>query len=231
MNKFELSPAEMQAISDYIDEGKKSETLFSATEKIFFAENQIRARLLRETRSLSSRLDRATKRIERIEDEKQGKILQGEFAETGLDSVDVAACLLHYLQENRAYQLTRSKLLHILFEAYAAWLHNRSERLFIEHPVCTEYGPQFWRVFKHIGSTANPVGHDAVKKIAEVNPGVAAFLKNVANKYYDYSESNLKSYVTKCPAYRNALPEKNGGKWNGEMKDTEIYAWKDAQKK
>ena len=230
MNKFDITKEEMAAISRYIDSGERSDELDSAIGKIFYAEGQIRSRLLREADSLRGRLGRTSAKLERIEDAKKEAVLQGEFGETGLDSVDVAKCLLYYLQGKDSYGLTKSKLMCILFEVYASWLYSKKERIFIEHPVCTEYGPQFWRVYKRINSVREPLGRECVDAVASANPGVAAMCRNAANKYYDYSEKQLQSFIIKCPAYKAALPKNNGGKWNGEMSDRLIYSWKEEQK-
>lgn len=231
MNAFNITAEEMQALSAYIDEGIRGELTEAAIGKVFYAEGQIRARLAKECASLRAKLDRANTRVERFEEARKEKILQGDFAETGLDSVDVALCLLYYLQQTKTYKLSKAKLQYILFEVYAAWLAGHKERLFIEKPVCTEYGPQFWRVYKKVESLANPVGFEAVNRVASQNAGIAAICKNAAAKYYDYSEAQLKAYLVKCDAYKAALPEKNGGKWNGELDDRLILRWKENQSK
>ena len=224
-----FTPEELAAISRYIDDGERTEATASAIEKVFYAEGQIRMRLVKENAALGSRLEKATAKIARFEERKQEAILQGEFAETGLDSVEVARCLLYYLQQKQAWRMSKSKLQYILFEVYAAWLAGHKERIFIEHPVCTEYGPMFWRVFKQIENLQSPLSADCVRTLGEKNPGVVAICKNAAAKYYDYGDSQLKSYLLKCPAYKEAMPQKNNGKWNGLMQDALILAWKQDQ--
>ena len=57
-----------------------------------------------------------------------------------------------------------------------------------------------------------------------VNGGTAA-------KYYDYTESTLSRMFLASKAYKNADKEHNDGKWNKEIADADIYAWKASQKK
>lgn len=224
-----LTPEETAAVAAYIDEGRRDEHTASALDKILYAEGQIRRRLAAENATLRHQLERARSKVERLETKREDALRKGDFAETGLDSLAVAKCLLYYLQQKDSWRLTRTKVLHILFLMYASWLAGHRERLFVEHPVASEYGPQFWRVFKNMLSTTTPVDADVVRSMGESNAGVLRLCQNAAAKYCDYSEADLRSFVSKCPAYRNALPENNGGKWSGELSDYEIYQWKKEQ--
>lgn len=164
-------------------------------------------------------------RIDKYRDREQQRVAQLGFDETGLDSYEVAQALLYQLQHLDTYKLTKQKVVLILYEMYASWLVSKKERLVIEHPVATEWGPQFWRVYKRInvGMTVEP---SAWKRLAEMNPGVAAFCKNAAQKYCDYKDSELRNAFVKSAAYRKASKDNNGGKWNGEIRDEDIAAWK-----
>lgn len=163
--------------------------------------------------------------IEKYRARRHTQLMQNEFAETGLDSLEVAKALLYNLQQLKAYKLNNAKVVQILYEMYASWLGSKGERLFTEHPVATSYGPQFWRVWKRLSSDTTET-YDSVKAVAEKNPGVAAFIKNAANKYYDYGENELNNLFKKTAPYKNASPERHGGKWNVEISDADIYAWK-----
>lgn len=163
--------------------------------------------------------------IGKYKDREQNRILVGEINETGLDSVDVALALLYQLQQLKTYKLNKYKLQEILYEMYASWLESKKERLFLEHPVATEYGPRFWRVFKRI-ETITPVPQDEWRRIAALNPGVAAFCKNAALKYYDYGENVLNRRFMASKPYKNADTSHNNGKWNKEISDNDIIAWK-----
>lgn len=174
------------------------------------------------------RNDSLNEKVERAKAKTEQKLLAGEFSDTGYDSAEVALALLYQLQQLRTYRLTGYKVNAILFEMYASWLHSKGQRLFLEHPVATAYGPRFWRAFKHIDTRVR-VSYDDWKALAEKDPGVAQFCKNAAKKYYDVTERSLNEMFMKTDAYRKAMPEFNDGKWNKELDDADIYAWKKQQ--
>ena len=167
-------------------------------------------------------------RVAKFTQRKEEAIEAGEFKESGTDSVDVAMALLYQLQQLHTYKLTKYKLNAILYEMYASWLYSKGERLFLEHPVATEFGPRLWRVFKRV-ETSVSVSYQAWKRFAESNPPVAAFCKNAAAKYYDHAEGDLNRMFISSKAYKNASKENNGGKWNKEIDDRDIYLWKKEQ--
>ena len=170
-----------------------------------------------------------SERLEKVKERKQEAIEAGEFKETGVDSADVATALLYQLQQRKTYKLTKYKLIAILYEMYASWLYSKKERLFLEHPVATEFGPRFWRIYSRV-DTNKVVPYSAWKNFAEQYPDIAAFCKNAAEKYYDYAEGTLNHMFTSSKAYKNAHKDNNGGKWNKEITDADIFAWKKAQK-
>lgn len=164
-------------------------------------------------------------RLEKYKERDRIRVEEGNFGETELRSDDVAKALLYQLQQLRTYRLNDYKLQAILYEMYASWLESKKERLFDEHPVATPYGPRFWRVFKNV-KAAVKVSYDDWTALAEKNPGVAAFCRNAANKYYDTSEGELSRMYLKSKPYTSADKDHNGGKWNKEMDDRLICAWK-----
>lgn len=167
--------------------------------------------------------------LEKYKERRQEAFKAGEFTESGRDSLDVATALLYQLQQLKTYKLTDFKLNAILYEMYASWLYSKKERLFLEHPVATKFGPRFWRVFKRLSvSTAVPA--QTWKIFAQNHPDVAAFCINAAKKYYDESEGTLTRMFMASKAFKNADNEHNGGKWNKEISDADIYAWKEKQK-
>lgn len=165
-------------------------------------------------------------RVDRMSERTHQSLLVGEFKETGLDSYEVAQALLYQLQQLQTYKLSKGKVILILYEMYASWLASKSERLFLERPVATEYGPQFWRVYKRIASATSPVAYADWKTLAEKNAGVAEFCKNAARKYYDYTDDTLKNLFLRSKPFKNASKEHNNGKWNKEISDIDIYNWK-----
>ena len=167
--------------------------------------------------------------VQRLREKREQKIDDGQFAETDLDSAEVATGLLFQLQQLKTYKLNKYKLQAILYEMYASWLYSKKERLFLEHPVATQFGPRFWRVYNRV-DTNNTVPYQAWKAFAEKNPAVAAFCKNAAAKYYDYAEGTLNRTFLASKAYKNADESHNNGKWNKDIEDSDIYRWKENQK-
>lgn len=178
--------------------------------------------------ALRKRLQTLNERAERAKEKTEQKLLAGEYTETGYDSAEVALALLYQLQQLKTYRLTTYKVIAILYEMYASWLYSKGQRLFLEHPVATPYGPRFWHAYKRI-DTKIKVPYEAWKAVAEKDPGVAQFCKNAAKKYYDVTERSLNDLFTKTEAFKKALPEHNDGKWNKEIEDLDIYAWKKEQ--
>ena len=185
---------------------------------------------LRHLTGIRKRNQMLTERIARYQERKEEAIQAGEFRESGRDSLDVATALLYQLQQLKTYKLNKFKLIAILYEMYASWLYSKKERLFIEHPVATEFGPRFWRVYNRI-----PINEIITLQtwniFAQNNPDVAAYCINAAKKYYDYTEGTLTRMYMSSKAYKNASKENNNGKWNKEIADNDIYNWKATQKK
>lgn len=219
-----LTPEGLEALINMAEDNKApiDVDLISALEELHSA---LIRRMARSLESMTAKAKTLEERTERYKILLKGNPAEGEFTETGLDSADVADALLYQLQTLRTYKLSRAKVIHILYEMYASWLASKGERLFIEHPVATEYGPMFWRVYKRL-DTRKQVSQDRWESLCASNPGVAAFCRNAARKYYDYSDGDLNKIHMKSRPYKNASKEKNGGKWNKEISDNEIYAWK-----
>ena len=169
------------------------------------------------TEQLSSRRERLTELYR-----------QGKFDDSHLDSAQVANALLYQLQQLKTWKLTKYKVINILFEMYSSWLYNKKERLFEEHPVATPYGPRFWHAFKQINPNAQ-VSYNFWKSFAEQRPDIAAYCKNAAQRYYDITDSTLTETFKSSVAYKNAHADTNGGKWNKEMADADIFSWKEKQ--
>lgn len=225
---YSISPENLKAIEDFVNNETTVIPIEAATElqALFFA---FQRKTLSCAKTYQEKSTSLTKRLERINAKAEKAAEQGEFSETGLDSVDIANAILYQLQLIGARVHNKNKIIYILFEMYCSWLGSKKQRLFIEHPVATEWGPQFWRVYKKL-DIKTPVPESAWKELASSNPAVAAFTKNAAAKYADYHENTLKSYFIKGEPYKNATAEKNGGKWNKEISDTDIYIWKNSGK-
>ena len=225
---YSIHPENLKAIEDFVNDKTNDIPIEAAKElqTIFFA---FQRKTLACAKTYKDKALHLTKRLERINAKAEKAAEQGDFSETGLDSFDVANALLYQLQLLGAPVHNKNKIIYILFEMYSSWLASKKQRLFLEHPVATEWGPQFWRVYKRLNiKTAIP--ETAWKDLTSSNPAVAAFTKNAAAKYADYHENTLKDYFIKGEPYKNATAEKNGGKWNKVISDTDIYLWKNAGK-
>lgn len=164
-------------------------------------------------------------RLDKFRERNEEKAIAGEFTTRQVDSAVAARALLYQLQQLKTWKLSRAKVIAILFEMYASWLYGKKERIFDEEPVATEYGPQFWHAWKSI-NVSDPVSFDEWAAFAKENTDIAAYMKNAARAYYDKTESTLNKIFKATIAYKNAMPEKNGGKWNKVIEDRDIYAWK-----
>lgn len=221
---YNLTPEQVDEIVRFANDEKQlpAQDTLETFNNLYAAVQRNTVRHLEGARKRNAML---TERLDSLREKREEKIASGEFGETGLDSIDVATGLLYQLQQLKTYKLNKYKLQAILYEMYASWLYSKKERLFLEHPVATEFGPRFWRVFKRLETTTD-VSYAAWKAFAEKSPAAAAFCKNAANKYYDYTEGTLNRAYMATKAYKNADKDHNGGKWNKEIEDTDIYNWK-----
>lgn len=167
-------------------------------------------------------------RLESRREAEQERIEAGQIEESNRDSLLVARALLYQLQHLKTYRLTPYKVNAILYEMYASWLYSKKVRLFLEHPVATEWGPRLWHAFKKINVNER-ISDEEWNFFAANNPAVAAFVTNSARKYYEVTESTLTKMFMETKAFRNASASANGGKWNKEIADADIYEWKQRQ--
>ena len=228
--RYELTQENIKAINDYIESGSTevfNTDAIANLNMIYYALNKRILKDFQTTRDIKTRLQ---KRLDKINSTEEKKYEAGEFKDTGLDSVNIARALLYCLQNLKTYKLTIYKLIDIMYEMYASWLESKKERLFMEQPVATEWGPTLWRVKNKVNVTERMSLED-FSKVAEINSGVAQFIKNSAEKYYDYGSSTLQDYFLKSEPYRKASPEKNQGKKNIAIPDADIYEWKHAERK
>ena len=226
--KTSITPEELLEIENFLENGNAEflkGTAGKSLTALFYAvqrkTNEVASRLATENYSL-------TRKVEMHKQREDHLVQEGVFSELDFDSVDIARCLLYCLRQNKAYKLTSGKLLLVLYEAYGSWLGSKRQRLFDEHPVCGQYGPMFWKVFKRVDVRVS-VPYDAYKLIAEKNAGVVKFLSNVAAKYADRDEKSLAGDILRSKPYKEHVAARNKGKWNGEIPDNEIYLWKNGQ--
>ena len=211
-----------------------------AAKTLFAMTASLAGTILRDNRNLRSENGSLKRRLERIsERNKTSKqnILENEwFAATGLDSLDVAKAFLYQLQEN-GFSLSKDKFWFLIYMAYSSYLFHLEATLFIEHPVAIlidregkkSVGIRFWRM-KDL-NVVTPVGHDVWVALCGKNPKVAKFLQNFVLKYGNYSEDDLRSYVTRSEPVRKAFElMSHGGPKSHVLSDKDIYLWKESQK-
>lgn len=224
-----LTPEQIQSLYAFAEDCRNGIDLELVT-ALNDLHDRVQTSMVRELAAVRRHNKGLQARVDRDEMKRENAVLSGEFAETQLDSADVAAVLLYHLQGLRTYKLSRQKVILILYEMYASWLASKRERLFTEHPVATEYGPMFWRVYKRIDTRVN-VPYEKVAQMKAANPGVAVFCENAARKYYDYNDKTLSEMFLKSRPYSDATKEHNGGKWNKEIDDVQIFQWKSGAQK
>lgn len=229
MALIEFTPQQIESLNDFLSGGNLSALTDGSLKYFFTVSDALKNKLLSSCADREKVISRQENTIQRLRNKKEKEFLEGNFVELGWDSLDLAYYLLYCLQQLKTYRLSKTKVVYLLFEAYSSWLASKGEKICIECPVATPEGPWFWRVSNRININEIRPFSD-VEKVKNVNPGLAKFLGNVARKYYDYSDSQLKAYFCKQSFYKEAKPEKNNGKWNKILSDTQIYSWKKNEK-
>lgn len=223
-HKYTLTPEDLDKIIRYVNdeaEGIPSFDTIGNFQALYFS---LQRKLASDYQEIQKKCFRMERRLERIDRHEERKIQEGVFAESGIDSLEVADVLLYHLQQLQTWKFTKNKFMSILFHMYASWLGSKRERLFTEQPVATEWGPHFWRVSKRLNLTQQ-IPYDAVKALQEKRPDIAAYIRNAAHKYYDVKEDELSKVHKNCAPYKNASPQNNGGKCNKVINDSDIYLW------
>lgn len=225
-HRYEISMEELQSIIAYVEDDTKVLPSETAVSKLFALSAALTRKLVEDASSLRKKNFTMEKKLYSYQAKENLDALNGDFKDSEIDSAEVANALLYCLQKYNTYQpLTKTKVVYILYEMYASWLASKKERLFAEHPSCSKWGPQFWRVYKRLDMHQD-IPYEQFEKLAQQSPAIAAFCKNAAAKYYDWKEKDLQTIFTKSRPYKNAMPDKNGGKWGKEISDADIYVWK-----
>ena len=145
----------------------------------------------------------------------------------GLPALSVAKAVLYRLQKDGFDGISKNKVVWLTYDLYANVLAKHNVRLTIDHPQCTEWGPQFRSAYKGIASTVNPVGPEGWNALTEVDPTgeLRAILSNIVKKYGDARDNDLKEWLKSTTPYKKALPQA-GEKWNKVISDADIRLWK-----
>ena len=219
-----ISYEQLDQLIQYAIDGKNSIDL-KVVQALAALNTAVQNNIVKELTGTRKRNTMLKEQLERKREARTEQLEEGNYKESGLDSADVATALLYQLQQLKTYKLSKYKVDAILYEMYASWLYSKGERLCVEHPVATEYGPRFWHALKRL-DISQQVSAETWKTFAGTRPDLAAFCKNAAQKYYDISLSDLQTVFMNTKAYKNASASNNGGKWNKEIADTDIYTWK-----
>lgn len=219
-----LSPEELKGILDFVNNENNDVVSTDAPQRFMNIAAAFNAKMYKMMLHERNRAVRSERTVERMKTRLSKQSEAGDFVELKLDSIDLAKCIIYLLQEKEAYY-TRNTVQYILFEAYATWLSEHSERLTSERPVAQEWGPHFWRVSNKLGKMSAKAGYDDWTRITSQNPGVAAFLRNVVGKYYDWKEADLKNMMKESVPYKNAARKGDDDKWGHPIKDADIFAW------
>lgn len=225
--EYEMTKQTLDSVLDYLNGRKDISAVTDEVTQMRVIAAALQKKMHADLVDASARLRRQTMKIERLDRKAGEKISLGQFTELGFDSLEIAQALRWCLinrTEMRA-DMDRSDIIRIVYEIYASWLGSKAERVTAEHPQATSYGPQFWRIYRKLPTMPAPRYED-YSAVASRNPGLAKMIENAATKYCDYSMKALTDFHKNNDAYRNALPKHNGGKWNKELDDRDIYLWR-----
>lgn len=177
----------------------------------------------------ASRLRGQMGEIQNIQAQKeQQKKAATEITELGMNSLELAQCVQYCLQGKSCNSITNKttvyKIMYILYKVYSFWLYKHNESVCIEKPVAQSWGPNFWIVKNGIDTRKN-IAPDIFNRLMEQNPQLARVVESAVDTYFDYTEHDLRKYLQRSMPYKNALPERNEGKWNGRILDEDILKW------
>lgn len=231
---YSLNNEEMQAIQNWLDgETEADAQVIDLASRLFRLSDAVRTRLVADSRKTASRYASARKKLERLENARESHRLQGDFEEYGYDSWQILK-IIFYCADRNGLKLSSRRAIAILYLLYSSVLAKEGKRLTVEHPVANINGPQFW-------GAANALSKNGIRTqeyaqdyriLASANPGLAEHINNAVKlygKYYeprDAKDDPVCSMLIKSAPYRKASRENNCGKWNGLIKDEEIYDWK-----
>lgn len=237
MSTYNITPEEMKGILDFLNGESGTSVLGTPQAAVFMAAaNELRRRGDTALRNCRNEIERLRRRVDALNARLGKDPGNAEFTDLGIDSVDMAKMICFYIRKQTAhlagtYYIKRSVVITLLFQAYSGWLGKNSERICMEHPVATEYGPQFWRAYGKLDPAAELTDDDRrqLTEIGEKHPGLTAYVRNMVAKYLDAGIKELSDYHKSGFPYRNAEREcREVGRWNTEIKDSDIYAWKNS---
>jgi len=221
-----MTAQDIQNIQDWLDGKVPFASAADALKEFRIMHAAVERKALEDLGAATKKTAIQEKRIERLDKSSKKQLAEGNYAELGFDSMEIAQALRHCLREHvGSLQLRKGHTVAIIYEIYSSWLGSKGERITVEHPVATQYGPTFWRVYDKLDKYPAPTLSD-FSLVAGKNPGLAAMIKNAAAKYATYPIRDLMRFHMNNDAYRNADKDHNGGKWNKELDDRDIWLWR-----
>ena len=229
---YEFTPDEWQKILAFVNDDNNDVLSTDIPQRFINMSAAFSSRLYRAYGAEKRRSNSSERTIARMRARLEGRVADGQFVELDFDSLELALCIVYLLKERDA-MYSRARVQYLLYEAYSRWLADKSERLTKEHPVAQEWGPHFWHISKTCGLVPPTTSIDDFRRVAEQKggDGVVAFLRNVVNKYVDWSDDELKKSFLQSVPFKNAKAkvdstDPNLRKWGREIKDADIFAWK-----
>lgn len=223
MSGYTLNQKEMDRLIAYLNDEDPDVIHTDIPKRYLHVAYDLQKKMLSDLSSVWKGNTSLKKQIDRLKGSKTEAYAGGNFAEHegGFHDTDIALIAIrHFRGMNARYSL--EKVIHVVYLAYAVFLQ-QGVRLTIEHPQAWEKGPWFWRVSSRMkdGLYAEP-DPDAVRDINRRDPAVSAIVKNICAKYRDVDTRDM---LVRSKPFKENDKEHNGGKWNREIPDSEIWAW------
>lgn len=228
---YRLEPNDLNVIYDWMDGKNTNGSVSDASARLFRLCDALRNRLLKDRLEARQENARLLKRIERLTgSDNDEEIRIPRLEEAGHDSGDLTKIIM-YVAYQTGLRFTKDRAIHILYLLYASRLARNAERLTIEHPVANTRGPQFWHASNSFGKyPTQEEGRRLTEKLKAADTGLYVHIVNAVKKYgpYPCRENNdpLAKILLESKPFLNASPKNNDGKWNGEIKDEDIYRWR-----
>ena len=240
MVDIDFTQEDVRRLLDYINSDTRTPLEPETARKFTILRDAYGRKVARDLERAAAECARYRKKIEALEARRRTALMQGEYASLNFTAEEIAWALICEMAETSGEaRMTSETLQHLMFMAYSGWLSHYGERICIDRPVCagrtnadgtrTVLGPWFWSAAKKTDLKAAQTARTMRDSLAQRHPGLARYLRNVARKYGPIRESDLGRHINASEAVRNALPERNGGRWNGTIEDSDIYLWREAE--
>lgn len=222
---YDITQEEIRQVALWLENGPDAQMPSDdAVKKLLNMSDALRRRLWDELKGEQRRNASLSRRLERLGKAEQRHWEGGEFESLGYDSVEVAYAVAYAFRE-RNMRFTMGQLQLVMYMIYASWLFHHKQRICVEHPVRQESGPWFWKVSKKAAVFSNPERW-WMTNLQGKNPGLVEVIRRIVAKWGDEREDNLRRDLLKTEPVRNADRTNNGGKWNKEITDGDIFVWK-----